>query len=80
MMEKLLSPREREIAAHVVDERSRPWIAQQLGITVRTVDAHLERIADKLPPEALRRGGRLRVIRMFYAKVVDEIPSEEAPQ
>lgn len=65
-----LSPREREIAAHVVDERSRPWIAHHLGITVRTVDAHLERIAGKLPPEAARRGGRLRVIRMFFARMV----------
>ena len=44
----LLTGRERQIAALVGEGMSNRYIAQQLGISKRTVDAHLEHIFGKL--------------------------------
>lgn len=50
---ELLSPRERE----VLELSGLPYamIAEQLGISARTVEAHTLRISEKMPPEMRQR-------------------------
>jgi DNA-binding NarL/FixJ family response regulator len=43
-----LTKREREVAAYVAQGMSNPEIAEALGLSVRTITTHLERIYDKL--------------------------------
>ena len=44
----LLTPKERQIAEMVVDGKSSPRIAEELQISVRTVENHRARLMDKL--------------------------------
>jgi DNA-binding CsgD family transcriptional regulator len=55
-----LSPRENAVAAHLVRGRTREAIARALGVSVRTVDKHLEHIYQKLD-----RHDRLSVVECF---------------
>ena len=48
----LLTPKERQVAALVVEGKSSPKIAEQLGISVRTVENHRARLMEKLHVES----------------------------
>lgn len=63
-----LTPRESEVVALVCEEHTRAHIASTLGIAVRTVDEHVESAVRKIPPDQIRRGGRLRSIRIYYGR------------
>jgi DNA-binding NarL/FixJ family response regulator len=43
-----LTPRERSVVTHLLDGRSNDEIASALGITTRTVEAHLTRLFERL--------------------------------
>jgi DNA-binding NarL/FixJ family response regulator len=43
-----LTPRERAVVTHLLDGRSNDEIASALGITTRTVEAHLARLFERL--------------------------------
>lgn len=65
---KPLSPREQQVVDRVCDEMSRSAIARELGIAIRTVDIYIERVVLRIPPSALRAGGRLKSIRIYYGR------------
>lgn len=55
-MRVVLTEREREIAQLAAEHHSNTAIARQLGVSVKTVEAHLYNISLKLPgSEPLRR-------------------------
>lgn len=56
----LLTPKEREIAERVVAGKSSPRIAQELDISVRTVENHRARLMEKLHVESVAE-----LVRMF---------------
>jgi DNA-binding NarL/FixJ family response regulator len=43
-----LTPRERSVVTHLLDGRTNDEIAAALGITTRTVEAHLARLFERL--------------------------------
>lgn len=58
-----LSKRQAEIVLRVQQGQSDKAIAYELGISVRTVHTHIERIAAKVPGEASRR------YRLFFLNI-----------
>ena len=48
-----LTPREREVMAHIVEGLSNKNIAQLLGVSVRTVEAHRGRVMEKMEARSL---------------------------
>lgn len=68
-MTELLTPREVEVARLVAAGRSYKGIARELGISVRTVEAHVLSAAAKLPGEV---SPKMRLV-LF---VVDLVQSE----
>jgi len=57
----LLSAREREVMDLIVAGRSSPAVAQQLGISVRTVETHRARVMDKMDARGLADLVRLSI-------------------
>jgi len=49
----LLTPKEREVAERVVAGKSSPKIAQDLNISVRTVENHRARLMEKLHVDSI---------------------------
>jgi DNA-binding CsgD family transcriptional regulator len=62
-MSRGLSPRQIQIALLVEDALTDEEIAGRLGISIRTVQQHLERIGKKLEAEKHQDRSRRRVIR-----------------
>jgi RNA polymerase sigma factor (sigma-70 family) len=48
-----LTPREKEVMAHIVDGLSNKNIAQLLGVSMRTVEAHRSRVMEKMEARSL---------------------------
>lgn len=65
-----LTPRQREIVLGISEGLTCPQIARRLGISVRTVHAHIRAIAEKIP-------GRLTPISRIILKA-DELLREAA--
>ena len=63
-----LTPREREILAHLVDGLTNKEIAQRLMLSPRTVETHVERVLDKLQvgsrSRAIAMALRLRIVEL----------------
>lgn len=57
----LLTPKEREIAERVVAGKSSPRIAEELDISVRTVENHRARLMEKLHVESVAE-----LVRLFF--------------
>jgi DNA-binding NarL/FixJ family response regulator len=63
-----LTPREREVLAHVAEGLSNKGIAFQLGITERTVEAHITQTFDKLGLPADTRSHRRVIATLTYLR------------
>ena len=57
----MLSRREREVMDRVVEGKPNKWIAQELGISVKTVEAHRARMMGKLDVSSVAELVRLSV-------------------
>lgn len=58
-----LSDRQLEVVRLIAEGRSGKQVAQKLGISPRTVETHIYRIARKLPPGP---SPRLRIMVYYY--------------
>jgi FixJ family two-component response regulator len=75
-LRKPLSPRESEIVEMIYDELETREIAQILRISANTVNAHVQRIALKLPPG---EGPPLRRIRRWRRRQEKEKLTQTSP-
>ena len=57
----MLSRREREVMDRVVEGKPNKWIAKELGISVKTVEAHRARMMGKLDVSSVAELVRLSV-------------------
>jgi DNA-binding CsgD family transcriptional regulator len=62
----MITPREREVAILAGKGKTNPLIARELGITEKTVEAHMRNISEKLDAQ-----GRLSVvIKLLVANII----------
>jgi len=57
----LLTPREHEVMDMVTDGQSNKWIAKQLGVSAKTVEAHRAKVMEKMSADSLAELVRMSV-------------------
>jgi len=65
----MLSPRQYEVACLVAEGKSNKAVAKALGLSIKTVEVHISRAAQRIPGAG---ANRFKIIRWYYSTHTSE--------